>query len=112
VTLSDQLRQFRNARRLTLRHVEHDTGISNAYLSQLENGRARNPSLDVLRRLADVYGITVETLVSPVVPVIPDSRRMTAGFAGPHLTEAEESRVSDFIQALLAEREHYLSNKR
>lgn len=113
VTLSDKLRRLRNTRKLTLREVEHQTGISNAYLSQLENGRAKNPSLAVLRSLAGVYRVTVDMLVTATPPaIVPDSRRTTAGIGASNLTHEEENRLSEFIQSLLAERERRPSRKR
>lgn len=40
---------------LTLRQVETSTGISNAYLSQLENRKIENPSYEVVRKLFKLY---------------------------------------------------------
>jgi hypothetical protein len=40
------LKRVRKARGITLRQVEAITGISNAYLSQLETGKVNNPSHD------------------------------------------------------------------
>lgn len=41
---------------MTLRQVEELTGISNAYLSQLENGKIKKPSFDVVEKLNKLYG--------------------------------------------------------
>lgn len=48
----------------TLRDVEQITGgqVSNAYLSQLENGKIKSPSLRIVCALAAVYSVSVETL--------------------------------------------------
>lgn len=40
---------------LTLRFVEDKTGVSNAYLSQLETGKITNPSLAVVVKLHNLY---------------------------------------------------------
>ena len=40
----------------TLRQVEEATGVSNAYLSQLETGKIRNPSFTVVDKLLSFYG--------------------------------------------------------
>lgn len=40
---------------LTLREVEERTGISNAYLSQLENKKIKRPSFDTVLKLTDFY---------------------------------------------------------
>lgn len=39
----------------TLRIVELNTGISNAYLSQLETGKIKSPSYLVVKKLFDFY---------------------------------------------------------
>lgn len=40
---------------MTLRQVEQKTGFSNAYLSQLENGKIKSPSFNVVKSLSDLY---------------------------------------------------------
>lgn len=37
--------------------------VTNVYLSQLENGRKKNPSIAVLRRLAKALGVPVTELL-------------------------------------------------
>jgi transcriptional regulator with XRE-family HTH domain len=49
---------------LTLRGVETQTSVSNAYLSQLETGKAENPSPAVLRKLAELYGVRYDALLT------------------------------------------------
>lgn len=55
-SLSAVLKQLRMKKGVTLRQVQNDTGVSNAYLSQLETGKASEPSPRVLRKLATYYG--------------------------------------------------------
>lgn len=52
---SFNFRQLRKSKNLTLRQVELMTGISNAYLSQLETGSIINPSYSVVKKLVDLY---------------------------------------------------------
>lgn len=40
---------------LTLRQVEEKTGISNAYLSQLENGKIKKPSFKIVSKLFELF---------------------------------------------------------
>jgi transcriptional regulator with XRE-family HTH domain len=66
--LARTLRRLRAAklegdRPVTLRTVSKKTGVSNAYLSQLERGEATNPSPDKLHTLAEYYGVPYETLM-------------------------------------------------
>ncbi|MGP8174513.1 MAG: TIR domain-containing protein [Terracidiphilus sp.] len=62
-SLGDVLRKTRTDAGLTLRAVEAETSVSNAYLSQLETGKAENPSPAVLRKLAELYEVPYETLM-------------------------------------------------
>jgi len=50
VTLGQYLASIRNDRKMTLRQVEEASGkeVSNAYLSQLENGKILQPSPNIL----------------------------------------------------------------
>jgi Helix-turn-helix len=55
-SLVHDLRKSRQAAGLTLAAVSRCTGIDQATLSRLENGRQRNPTVDTLRRYADAIG--------------------------------------------------------
>lgn len=48
----------------TLRDVEAitDGRVSNAYLSQLENGKIKSPSIAICRDLAAAYAVPMETI--------------------------------------------------
>lgn len=63
-TLGKTLKESRELIPFTLRQVEEATGISNAYLSQLENDKIKKPSANVLYKLASVYNIELNTLLS------------------------------------------------
>jgi HTH-type transcriptional regulator, competence development regulator len=59
----EYVRELRKRNRLTLKQAEKLGVASNAYLSQLERGRRKNPHLDILKRMADVYNVTLEELL-------------------------------------------------
>jgi hypothetical protein len=48
-------REMRKAKGLTLKNVEEKTGLSNAYLSQLENGKVKSPGYLVVKQLYELY---------------------------------------------------------
>lgn len=56
--LGEFLKAARESEKVTLRFVEQQTGISNAYLSQLENGKIRQPSPIVLHKLCALYDVS------------------------------------------------------
>lgn len=58
--IGDKFKVIREAKNLTLRDVEKETGISNAYLSQLENNKIKSPSYSVIKQLCDFYGIKTD----------------------------------------------------
>jgi HTH-type transcriptional regulator, competence development regulator len=63
VSLAKALRDIRALRGHSLREVEDATGISNAYLSQLERGDAQKPSPDKLHALATFYDVPYTDLM-------------------------------------------------
>jgi HTH-type transcriptional regulator, competence development regulator len=62
-TLGEYLRNLRTARKMSLRDVEEGSGVSNAYLSQLEQGKITKPSPHFLHKLAGCYLVPYETLM-------------------------------------------------
>lgn len=62
-SFGDYLKKLREDRNLTLRDVEREAKVSNAYLSQLERGDREVPNYKVLSRLAELYGISVTKLM-------------------------------------------------
>jgi len=55
--LAKYLKKLRN--KLSIRAVADGTGISNAYLSQLENGKRKNPHPNELKKLAKFYEVPI-----------------------------------------------------
>jgi transcriptional regulator with XRE-family HTH domain len=51
------MRRLRKERGLTLKRVETQAKVSNAYISQIERGLRNPPHPDILNRLAKVYDV-------------------------------------------------------
>lgn len=51
------MRRLRKSRGLTLKQVETQAKVSNAYISQIERGLRNPPHPDILRRLAKAYEV-------------------------------------------------------
>ena len=62
IIFGDYIKKLRLDRKLTLRDVEEKVKISNAYLSQVERGERATPTLKILVKLAEVYGVPVSVL--------------------------------------------------
>ena len=63
LTLGLYLKSAREEKGLTLRAVEAEVDISNAYLSQLEGDKIKQPSPVVLHELSNLYKVSYETLM-------------------------------------------------
>lgn len=59
------IRQRRTLANLSLRQLAERTRVSNPYLSQIERGK-HEPSVRVLKAIADALGLRVETLFAQV----------------------------------------------
>jgi transcriptional regulator with XRE-family HTH domain len=58
------LKELRSRKDVTLKQVEEGTGMSNAYISQLETGtRRRLPAPAKLKALADYFNVTIKELL-------------------------------------------------
>jgi transcriptional regulator with XRE-family HTH domain len=108
--LGSYLRRVRKERSLTLRIVEERTGISNAYLSQLENQKIGDPSPRILHKLAECYGISYERLMglAEYPTLIPEEKKLQPSFRSgaslDGLTAEEKERVEEFVQFLRSRR--------
>jgi len=61
---SDRIYAARVSRRISLREVAKNVGISAMYLSELENGVKIPDRSKVLPKLADYYAIPIDTLLN------------------------------------------------
>jgi len=101
------LSDLRKAKGLSLREVEEASGkaVSNAYLSQLENGRIKKPSPNVLHSLSAVYAVPYEALMEKAGYLLrsEDSsgpHRRLAAFAIDDLTAEEEEELLKYLAFL------------
>ncbi len=102
--LGDKLRQYRNLKGLTLRDVERETKVSNAYLNQLEQGNIKEPSPHFLHKLANFYGVSYTNLLKLAGYLMPKEgakAKKTAGVAFSllkDLTEEEEEELLKYLE--------------
>lgn len=63
-----KLKIARKVKGKTLRDVEQDTGISNPYLSQLENGKIKEPGYFVIIKLLKYYRLSHDDIFKATIP--------------------------------------------
>lgn len=102
--LGDLLKRSRKEKNFTLRAVQERTGISNAYLSQIENAKIRSPSPNVLFKLAKLFGLSYERLLSLADHPLP-IKNESIGYSRlqeslENLSEEEKERVFEYIKFL------------
>lgn len=110
---SSELGQFlsstRQHKKLSLRAVEAKTGVSNAYLSQIENGKIGSPSPVILRKLSDFYGVPYSTLLKLAGYPVPGSEKPDTSLTdaatrlGP-VTPEEADELADYLKYLRSKR--------
>jgi len=107
-TLGQGLKVARELRMLSQRDVEKVTGVSNAYLSQLENDKISKPSPFFLHKLAALYEIDYEFLMAAAGYIqkkeaptgSPKTLAGAALFSVEKLTVAEEQQLAEYLQFL------------
>src|SRR5690606_39507584 len=62
-TIGKILKEARELKRISLREVEAQSGISNGYLSQLENDKIKKPSANTLYKLSELFNIDFDDLM-------------------------------------------------
>lgn len=102
--LGSFLREARNNAKLSQRDVERETGVSNAYLSQLESGKVQEPSPRILHKLSEVYDIVyADLLLAAGYPLPETGRKRRAALRttrfGP-ITADEETALKDYLDFL------------
>lgn len=106
--LGEFLQSSREAKHLSLRAVEKATGVSNAYLSQVESGKIKQPSPTILHKLSEVYEVEYNTLLTLAgYPVQSDATNKTVSRTIERfgdITKEEEEQLVDFLAFLRSRR--------
>ena len=63
MSFARKLHDLRIAKRLSLQQVADKVGISKAHVFNLEKGITANPSMDLVKKLADLFRVRVSDLV-------------------------------------------------
>lgn len=107
--LGPYLKGARERRCLSLRDVEIAAGVSNAYLSQIESGRIRQPSPAILSKLSAFYNVSYADVMKLAGYPVPDQAHRTidpnglAARLGP-VTKDEEAELLKYLEFLRMKR--------
>ena len=111
--LAKELKRLRKDSGFTLREVSKKTGVSNAYVNQLENNKVAEPSPNILAKLAELYDVSYTRLMGLAGYRVPDALAFSTknqqpefssfhGFSDLNFREREQVRT--FVAFLLTKR--------
>jgi transcriptional regulator with XRE-family HTH domain len=63
MALADRIKEFRMKKKMSLQDVAECVGASKAHIWDLETARSKNPSIDLLKKSADCFGVGVSDLI-------------------------------------------------
>ena len=102
--IQELLSVARKVKGASLREVERATGVSNAYISQMESGAVAAPSPRKLQVLAKYYGLSYGTLMNACGYTLPNTSQVpqsdTPTFMGEKLTPEESAAMGAFLHEL------------
>jgi HTH-type transcriptional regulator, competence development regulator len=106
--LGELLRSGRSRKPMSLRDVEREIRISNAYLSQLEGGKIKQPSPVTLHKLCVLYGLDYSAVMKlagyPVPEVGAAARGQRFASRVGNTTPDEEEALVEYLQFLRSRR--------
>ncbi len=108
-TIGNKLKEARRGSNLTLMRVEEMTGISNAYLSQLENDKIKNPSGNILFKLSKLYNIPLSSIINNEIDTEKRSNNSSTflrkvAFSAEELNENEKELVLKYLDFIKSNR--------
>lgn len=107
MTLAQRITQLRTDRRESLQQVADAVGVSKAHIWELEKGRTDNPSMALVTRLADHFGVSIAYLVSEDREAPDADSDLARMFRQAQQLDERERRILDeMMQTLLRTREH------
>jgi transcriptional regulator with XRE-family HTH domain len=87
LSLSEKLKNLRKNSKKTLKEVGQAVGLSSVYISDLENGKKENPSVEVLNKFASYYDVSVDFLLGRTDERSPVDKIKSFLFSEPELKD-------------------------
>jgi transcriptional regulator with XRE-family HTH domain len=98
----EYFKALRESKGMTLRDVEKKADVSNAYLSQLESGKIKQPSPLTLHKLSKLFDVSYEILMEkvgyPVVKKQPEQARNSISYRIGSITNDEEIELLNYLK--------------
>lgn len=86
----------------SLQHVADAVGVTKTHIWELEKGRTANPSLLVIKGLADHFGVSVTSLVEEDIDALDADQRIASMFRLAKEIDADDlGHIEDMIQSFI-----------
>lgn len=100
--IGEQLFSLRQKSGQSLQQVADAVGVSKAHVWELEKGRSRNPSFDLVRKLAAHYGVGIDVLTGDAREPGPETLQINRIHRGlEELSERDREIVEQVIKTML-----------
>lgn len=66
MTIGDNIRRIAKEKNISFYRICKNGNISNSYMSDLVNNKRKNPSIDILKRISNELGVSIEELIKEV----------------------------------------------
>jgi transcriptional regulator with XRE-family HTH domain len=97
-----RIAELRRARKESLQDVATAVGVTKTHIWDLERGRTANPSLNVIKGLADHFGVSISSLVGEDIDAEDADQQIGRMFRRANNLDPSELRViDDMIQSFL-----------
>jgi len=101
MSLATKLQKLRTAKRQSLQDVADAIGASKAHVWELEKGTAKNPSIELVRKLADHFGVSIASLVGEVPDEGSDEEQLLVMYRDLKSLDAKERElIEDIIKGM------------
>ncbi len=104
--IGERLHSLRQKSEQSLQAVANAVGISKAHIWELEKGHSKNPSFELVQKLAKHFGVTIDALVGEADEPGTDALQIERIHRGlEELSERDRAVVEDTIRAMKARTE-------
>ncbi len=105
MSLGRRIRELRLAKGESLQNVADAVDVSKAHIWELEKGRTDNPSMALVTRLADHFGVSIRYLVDEAIEAPDADEDLARMFRQARALDEHDRRVlDDMLQSFLKRR--------
>ena len=102
-----RLRRLREAKGLTLQQVADAVGCTKAYIWELEMKEGQRPTAERIRKIAQVFGVTMEDVMGAPMQQAPDASPEDVVFFREYagMTEEEKKHYQDVLKMMFSRKD-------